>query len=95
MRVRGTERAQIIALLDAEWDDAEALANAVVAKAWDLLVARGVWCVVMDAPGVGVAAFGPYASRNEATKAVGTSIVAPGPGKATGYIRELRRPDGN
>lgn len=82
-------------LLDREWDDVDDLAAAVLTQAWQEFTRRGVWCVVMDAPGVGVSAHGPYQSKTEAMKVIGSEIVAPGPGSASAYVRVLLRPDGN
>ena len=79
MKPRIGEVREIVKILDSEHDDVQALSEAVLVKAYDLLMAREHYVVLMRDDRLGVFVFGLFDTRNRATKAIGTSITPPGP----------------
>lgn len=71
MRPRKTERDRIVALLDAEHPDVDALAGAVFDTVAGMLLQREWWVLHAGVPGQWSTVFGPWATRNQAVKSVG------------------------
>jgi hypothetical protein len=53
----------VVALLEAEHEDVGILAKEVLSLAWDKLIDREWWCVILNQPGVAVTAHGPFESK--------------------------------
>lgn len=68
MRPRKAEVEAMIALLDAEYADVEALAKDALVRAWELAEARKRYGVVIDQPGVGVTLHGPFDTTTQADR---------------------------
>lgn len=62
MRVRKAEREAMTALLEADHEDVESLASEALMVAWEKLIDRDWWCVIISQPGVAVTAHGPFES---------------------------------
>jgi hypothetical protein len=91
MRPRAAEIRAVTALLDQEWDDVEDLARAVVESVYDSVLSREWWTVIATDKRLGSFVFGPYETRNKATKAIGSEIVSPGPESMHAILRPLMR----
>lgn len=91
MRPRVAEIRAVTALLDQEWEDVDALASAVIQSVYDSLSKRELWTVIASDKRLGVFVYGPYETRNKATKAIGSEIVSPGPEPMQAYIRPLMK----
>jgi hypothetical protein len=91
MRPRATEIRAVTALLDQEWEDVEALANAVIETVHESLMSREWWTVIATDKRLGTFVYGPYETRNKATKAIGKEIVSPGPEPMQAMITKLIR----
>lgn len=63
MRPRKAEVDAVVALLEAEHEDVGILAKEVLSLAWDKLIDREWWCVILNQPGVAVTAHGPFESK--------------------------------
>ena len=63
MRPRKAEVDAVVALLEAEHEDVGILAKEVLSLAWDKLIGREWWCVILNQPGVAVTAHGPFESK--------------------------------
>ena len=53
----------MVALLEAEHEDVGVMAKEVLSLAWDKLIDREWWCVILVQPGVAVTAHGPFESK--------------------------------
>lgn len=93
MRPRVAEIRAVTALLDQEWEDVEALANAVIETVHESLMSREWWTVIATDKRLGTFVYGPYETRNKAVKAIGVEIVSPGPEPMTALIRPLMKGD--
>lgn len=91
MRPRVAEIRAVTALLDQEWEDVEDLSRAVIQSVYDSLKDRELWTVIASDKRLGVFVYGPYETRNKATKAIGSEIVSPGPEPMQAYIRPLMK----
>lgn len=91
MRPRVSETRKVASLLDEQWDDVDSLAAVVTQAVMDMVDEREQWCVVMHDERLGVFTFGPYDTEGKARKAIGTSIVSPGPTPAKGWVRKLSK----
>ena len=89
MRPRQNEIRKITPLLEQEWDDVDDLAREVVRQCYEMILERDWWTVVMHDKRLGAFAFGPFETQNMAKKAIGKTVVAPGPEPAAGYIQPL------
>jgi hypothetical protein len=87
MRPRGSEIADVTALLEAEHEDVESLANDVLKAAVNVLLARELWVAVAVYPSE-IWVHGPFFSRREAEKVV-LSGVLEARGDARLLIRRL------
>lgn len=79
MQPKVAEVRAIEKMLSQEWDDVTELADAVVQKVMDMVEARDQWCVLAMDPRLGAFVFGMYDTEGRAKKAIGKSIVSPGP----------------
>ena len=79
MKPRIAEVREIVKILDSEHDDVQALSEAVLVKAFELLSQREQYVVLMRDDRLGVFVFGLFDTTTRATKAIGTSITPPGP----------------
>lgn len=79
MQPKVTEIRKVAALLDQEWPDVEDLARAVTQTVMDMVEAREQWCVLGLDSRLGAFVFGMYDTEGRAKKAIGKSIVSPGP----------------
>ena len=68
MRPRKAEVDAVVALLEAEHEDVGILAKEVLSLAWDKLIDREWWCVILNQPGVAVTAHGPFESKTVAER---------------------------
>ena len=93
MRPRVAEIRAVTALLDREWKDVEDLSRAVIEAVYESLMEREWWTVVASDNRLGLFVYGPYDTRNKATKAIGKEIVSPGPEPMQAYIRPLMKGD--
>lgn len=93
MRPRVAEIRAVTALLDREWPDVEDLSRAVVQAVYDALAERELWVVIASDNRLGTFVYGPYDTRNKATKAIGKEIVSPGPEPMRALIRPLMKGD--
>lgn len=91
MQPRVSEIRKVAALLDQEWDDVDDLARAVTQAVMDAISERDLWCVVAHDDRLGVFTFGPFDTEGRARKAIGTSIVSPGPQPMQGWVRKLMK----
>lgn len=73
-------------MLSQEWDDVTELADAVVQKVMDMVEAREQWCVIAIDHRLGAFVFGMYDTEGRAKKAIGKSIVSPGPQAMTAWV---------
>lgn len=83
----------MVGLLEAEHEDVEELAFRVLEEAWGLLQRRETWSLIVDDPGAGTVAWGPYESESQARRAVGKEIVASSPGAKGTLVRLYRKAD--
>jgi hypothetical protein len=90
MRPRAAEIRAITALLDQEWDNVDDLASTLISEVFGMAGKRDKWCVIMQDPRLGVFTYGPYDTENQARKAIGKSIVSPGPEPAKAIIRRIQ-----
>lgn len=65
MRPRKAEREAMVKLLETEHDDIELLASEALNLAWDHLIDRQWWSVIINQPGVAVTAHGPFESVSQ------------------------------
>jgi len=93
MRPRVAEIRAVTALLDQEWDDVEDLSRAVIETVYESVLSREWWTVIATDKQLGSFVFGPYETRNKATKAIGSEIVSPGPEPMNALLRPLMRGD--
>lgn len=84
----------MVALLDAEWADVEALAKEALVTAWELAEKRKRYGIVLDQPGVGVTLHGPFDSESQASRFLKGFPFA-GPGRARVLVAALSGSDGN
>lgn len=63
MRPRKAEIDAMVALLEAEHEDVGVMAKDVLSLAWDKLIDRDWWCVILNQPGVATTAHGPFESK--------------------------------
>lgn len=89
MRPRVSEIRKVTELLDREWESVNELAEVVTQTMLDLVEERDQWCVIMNDDRLGMFVFGPYETEGKAKKAIGSTIVSPGPSPAKGYVRRL------
>ena len=89
MRPRAAEIRAIVAMLDREWDNVDELASTILNEAFGMAAKRDKWCVIMHDPRLGVFTFGPFDTENQARKAIGKSIVSPGPEPAKATVRRI------
>lgn len=68
MRPRKAEVDAMVALLEAEHEDVGIMAKDVLSLAWDKLIDRDWWCVILNQPGVAVTAHGPFESKTVAER---------------------------
>lgn len=80
MRVRKGERDAMVALLEADHEDVEALATDVLNLAWSTMMDRAWWCVLHQQPGVWMSTHGPFESKAQADKYMTTRLIGAGPG---------------
>jgi len=93
MRPRKNEVQRVVALLEKEHADVEELAFQVLNVAWELLQQRETWSVIVDNPGAGTVAWGPYESESQARRAIGKEIIASSPGAKGTLTRLYRKAD--
>lgn len=93
MRPRVAEIRAVTALLDREWPDVEDLSRAVIEAVYESLMDREWWVVIASDNRLGTFVYGPYDTRNKATKAIGKEIVSPGPEPMRALIRPLMKGD--
>jgi hypothetical protein len=93
MKPRIAEVREIVKILDSEHDDVQALSEAVLVKAYDLLLAREQYVVLMRDDRLGVFVFGLFDTKNRATKAVGTTLVPPGPREPQWMVAKVKKVD--
>lgn len=95
MQPKVTEVRKVAALLDQEWPDVEDLARAVTQTVMDMVEARDQWCVIAIDHRLGAFVFGMYDTEGRAKKAIGKSIVSPGPQAMTAWVvKVLKDGDG-
>jgi len=93
MRPRVAEIRAVTALLDQEWEDVEDLSRAVIESVYESLMGREWWTVIATDKRLGTFVYGPYETRNKATKAIGKEIVSPGPEPMRALLRPLMKGD--
>ena len=93
MRPRVAEIRAVTALLDQEWADVEDLSRAVIESVYESLMSREWWTVIATDKRLGTFVYGPYETRNKATKAIGKEIVSPGPEPMQALLRPLMKGD--
>jgi len=91
MRPRVAEIRAVTALLDQEWEDVEDLSRAVIESVYESLMGREWWTVIATDKRLGTFVYGPYETRNKATKAIGKEIVSPGPEPMRALLRPLMK----
>jgi hypothetical protein len=93
VKPRIAEVREIVKILDSEHDDVQALSEAVLVKAYDLLLAREQYVLLMRDDRLGVFVFGLFDTKNRATKAIGTSVAAPGPNPPQWLVSKVKKVD--
>jgi hypothetical protein len=89
MRPRVAEIRKITALLDQQWEDVEQLSKAVIETVFTMVQEREQYVVLMFDDRLGVFVFGTYDTEGGASKAIGKTIVSPGPTPARAVVRKV------
>lgn len=76
MLVRKAEREAMVALLESDHEDVEALAGEALKLAWSHLMQRQWWCGVLYQPRVGTKLHGPFESQSMAFRFAHTLAAA-------------------
>lgn len=93
MKPRIGEVREIVRILDSEHDDVQSLSESVLVKAYELLLQREQYVVLMRDDSLGVFVFGLFDTKNRAVKAIGTSITAPGPNPPQWMVSKVKKVD--
>ena len=89
MRPRAAEVRAITKILDKEWDSVQELAEVVLDTAFKMVDDREQYVVLMLEEKLGIFVFGMYDTEGGAKRAIGKTIVSPGPAPAKAVIRKV------
>ena len=89
MRPKVAEIRAVTALLDKEWEDVTTLSEEVIRVVYEGLRQRDTWVVLARDASLGWFTFGPYESKPQATNAIGTQSVSPGPEPMQAMVTKL------
>jgi len=89
MQPRAAEVRKIAKILSDEWDDVEDLARFVIQSVFDMVDERDQYVVLMLEEKLGMFVFGMYDTEGGAKRAIGKTIVSPGPAPAKAVIRKV------
>jgi hypothetical protein len=94
VKPRIAEVREMVKILDSEHDDVHSLGEAVLVKAYDMMMAREHYVVLMSDDRLGLFVFGLFDTKNRAEKAIGTTLAQPGPRPARWKVTKvLGEPD--
>lgn len=89
MKPRIAEVREMVKILDSEHDDVQSLSEAVLVKAYDMMMAREHYVVLMSDNRLGLFVFGLFDTKNRAEKAIGTTLAQPGPDPAKWKVTKV------